>query len=110
MRDYCKYINALRKCAKEHKNDRTFTGHIITSDLCQDTANLLERLEKEPCEEPQTKIGQCKDCKYFEYDSWANVNGIPIIVAHEICSKWGNGCKTKKDGYCFMFERQENEG
>ncbi len=48
MTDYKKYINALRKCAKEHENDRTFTGHIIVSDLCQDTANLLEELEQEP--------------------------------------------------------------
>lgn len=44
MIDYKKYINALRKCAKEHDNDRTSTGHIIVSDLCRDTANLLESL------------------------------------------------------------------
>ncbi len=50
MTDYQKYINALRKCAKEHENDRTSTGHIIVSDLCSDTANLLEALEQEPCE------------------------------------------------------------
>lgn len=58
---------------------------------------------------PQQKIGHCKDCKYFEYDSWANVDGIPLIVAHEICSRWGNGCKTKEDGYCFMFEPKMQE-
>ena len=46
MIDYQKYINALRKCAKEHENDRTFTGHIIVSYLCRDTANLLEELDK----------------------------------------------------------------
>ena len=44
MGDYQKYINALRQCAKEHENDRTFTGHIIVSNLCRDTANLLEEL------------------------------------------------------------------
>ena len=48
MKDYQKYINALRKCAKEHENDSTFTGYIIVSDLCRDTANLLEELEQEP--------------------------------------------------------------
>ena len=48
MTDYQKYINALRKCAKEHENDITSTGHIIISDLCRDTANLLETLEQEP--------------------------------------------------------------
>lgn len=56
------------------------------------------------------KIGHCKDCKFFEYDSVANVDGIPLIVAHEICSKWGNGCKTKEDGFCFLFEPRESEG
>lgn len=50
--------------------------------------------------------GRCKDCKYFEYDHVEKVNGIPLIVAHEICSKWGDGCKTKEDGYCFLFEPQ----
>ena len=47
MKDYKKYINALRKCAKEHENDKMFTGRIIVSDLCRDTANLLEELEQE---------------------------------------------------------------
>lgn len=57
-----------------------------------------------------SELGLCKDCKYFEYDSVARTgSGIPIIVAHEICSKWGNGCKTRADGYCFMFESRESE-
>ena len=45
MTDYQKYINALRKCAKEHEDDFTSFGHIIVSDLCRDTANLLETLK-----------------------------------------------------------------
>ena len=48
MIDYEEYINALRKCANEHDNDTTYTGHIIVSNLCRDTANLLESLEQEP--------------------------------------------------------------
>lgn len=66
-------------------------------------------LSKLPSVNPQEKIGHCKDCKYFEYDSVAKVDGIPLIVAHEICNKWGDGCKTKEDGYCFLFEPQESE-
>ena len=62
-------------------------------------------LEKQTEQEPKT--GHCKDCKYFEYDSVAKVDGIPLIVAHEICNKWGDGCKTKEDGYCFLFKPQE---
>lgn len=55
------------------------------------------------------KMKRCKDCRYFEYNSVANVDGIPLIVAHEICSKWGDGCKTSEDGYCFLFEPKEEE-
>ena len=50
------------------------------------------------------KVGHCKDCKFFEYDSVAKVDGVPLIVAHEICNKWGDGCKTSEDGFCFLFE------
>ena len=69
--------------------------------LIDDTFKMaIKALEQEP-------IGCCKDCKYFEYDSVAKVDGIPLIVAHEICNKWGDGCKTKEDGYCFLFESRE---
>ena len=50
------------------------------------------------------KSGKCKNCKYFEYDSVAKVDGVPLIVAHEICNKWGDGCKTSEDGYCYLYE------
>lgn len=56
------------------------------------------------------KQRRCKTCKYFEYDSVAaRVGGIPLIV-HEICSRWGGGCKTNENGYCHMYEPQESEG
>lgn len=48
MEEYRKYILALRKCAIEHDNDETSFAHIVVSDLCRDTANLLETLEQEP--------------------------------------------------------------
>lgn len=60
--------------------------------------------------EQQPTIGHCKDCKYFEYDTVAKGDRIPLIVAHEICKRWGDGCKTREDGYCFLFEPQESEG
>ena len=68
---------------------------------------LLDKIEKAPSVSPQPKMGRCKDCKYFEYDSVAEVHGIPLIVAHEICKRWGKGCQTREDGYCFLFEPQE---
>ena len=45
-RDYTKYIIALRKCADEHKDDITPTFEVIVSDLCSDTADLLEQIMK----------------------------------------------------------------
>ena len=68
---------------------------------------IIDYIEKLP---PVTqKSGKCKNCKYFEYDSVAKVDEVPLIVAHEICNKWGNGCKTSEDGYCYLFEPQESE-
>ena len=70
----------------------------------EDVEQAIKTLEQEP------KTGHCKECKYFEYDSVAKVDGIPLIVAHEICNKWGDGCKTSEEGYCYLFEPQESEG
>ena len=55
----------------------------------------------------QPEIIRCKDCKHFEYDHVANINGITLIVAHEICTRWGDGVKTSENGYCFLAERRE---
>ena len=70
--------------------------------------DLYIDIAKLPPVQPSRK-GHCKECKYFEYDSMAKVDGIPLIVAHEICNKWGGGCKTSEDGYCYLFEPQESE-
>ena len=51
-----------------------------------------------------TRLIRCKECKYFEYDSVAKVDGVPLIVAHEICNRWGEGCKTNENGFCFLAE------
>ena len=59
----------------------------------------------------QPEIIRCKDCKYFELDHFEKVEEfpVPIIVAHEICMKWSDGCRTSKDGWCFMGERRTDE-
>ena len=83
-------------------------------------AKIQEYEEKQKQADDEIKVGdevsrecgktkRCRDCKYFEYDSVAKVDGIPLIVAHEICSKWGEGCKTNENGYCFLFEPKESE-
>ena len=50
-------------------------------------------------------IVSCKDCKYFEYDHVEKLDGVPLIVAHEICMRWSDGVKTSENGYCFLGER-----
>lgn len=57
----------------------------------------------------KTELITCKDCKYFELDSFKRVDGTPIIVANEICQKWGDGCKTREDGWCFLAKKREEE-
>ena len=64
---------------------------------------FVDDIENLPPVTPQ-KTGHCKDCRYFQYDYAANVDGIPLILAHELCKRWGDGCKTKADGYCFLYE------
>ena len=74
------------------------------AELCVDELNELPSVNPQ---EPKTV--HCKDCKHFEYDSVAKVDGVPLIVAHLICKRWGDGCKTKENGYCFLYEPQESE-
>ena len=53
------------------------------------------------------EVVYCKDCKYFELDHFDRIDDMPIITAHEICTKWSGGCKTSKDGFCFMGAGRE---
>lgn len=53
---------------------------------------------------------RCGECKYFNLNEWdETICGVPIIVAHEICHKWGDGCKTNIYGFCFMGERRADD-
>lgn len=65
----------------------------------------LRAVERIPCIE----IGRCGKCKYFETDYVSKVDGVPLIVAHTICRRWGDGCKTRENGWCFLFEGLESE-
>ena len=38
-------INALRKCAEEHKKDVTPTFGIVVSSICNDVADYLEKIK-----------------------------------------------------------------
>lgn len=69
----------------------------------------------EPDGEIIQELIRCRDCRYFERDHFDAVyiptetgeaEKMPLITAHEICTKWGDGCKTAEDGYCFLAERK----
>lgn len=89
--------------------DRLFRRNIpLKLDMAAAIADVLGKTLDELCGK---NIRKCKDCKHFEYDSVANVDGVPLIVAHEICKAWGEGCKSNENGYCFLYEpKVDNEG
>lgn len=47
----------------------------------------------------------CKDCKYFEYNHPYMIHGVPVL-GHLVCNRWGDGCRTDENGFCFMGERK----
>ena len=53
------------------------------------------------------QLVRCKECEHFEYNHVEVVDGVPIIVAHEICRFWSGGSKTSENGYCSFGERRE---
>ena len=66
----------------------------------------VERLKELPSTKPE--VIRCKDCKHFHYDKPYVVYDIPVL-GHEVCDKWGDGCKTSENGFCFMAERRGEE-
>lgn len=98
---------ALYEFEQDQYHDDFCREHNIDHSISMEMVRI--RLHDLPSVTCSKKPNRCKDCKYFEYDSVAKVDGIPLIVAHEICSRWGDGCKTREDGYCFLFEPQESE-
>ena len=88
MADYKKYIYALKKCAKEHEGERTSTGHIIVSDLCEDTAKLLEGLKQEHTPENSTEFAdRCRECGKQKMDETKSVRDIIDEVKNDVCDK-----------------------
>lgn len=51
------------------------------------------------------KLVHCKDCRFFEKDHFEKVPWSLLPIPCNICTKWGDGCKTNPEGYCFLGER-----
>ena len=71
-----------------------------------DIADLIEIIETQPTVDAEPVV-RCKDCKYFLYDKLYMVEGLPLM-GNLVCDKWGNGCRTDENGYCFMGKRRED--
>ena len=83
---------------KQYISLKRFQHKIMETREAADTVPSVDAVE----------VVRCKDCIYFELDHWVNINGQPLIIAHEICAAAGGGRKTKPDGYCNMGERKTN--
>ena len=93
IRKWCVLNCGCEPCECGHTFEENGTEGCTLVDFINDqpTADVVE-------------VVRCKDCKWFELDSFCG----SIIVAHEICRKWGRGCKTSQDGFCFIGERRED--
>jgi len=69
---------------------------------CFDTTMLYELPTVDAVE-----VVRCKECKYFLYNKLYMVEGLPLM-GNLVCEKWGNGCRTDENGYCFLGERKED--
>ena len=54
-------------------------------------------------------VVHCKDCKHFHLDYFGEVNGVNIIVAHEICDLWAGGCRTMQNAFCSNGVRKDGK-
>lgn len=66
---------------------------------CLDKAEVADVVE----------VVRCKGCRHFQRNVLRKVNGVPIIVGHEMCDFWGDGCKTNENDYCSYGERKDGE-
>lgn len=85
MRYYQWRIRTLRQYAEEHENDKTQTAHIIVSDLCKDTASLLNALEQEPTlRDVRIKIEKRKNYIQSEYNRNLTSSTFDLECAYNI--------------------------
>lgn len=86
MTDYQEYIGSLRKCAKEHENDRTSTGQIIVSNLCEVIADLLEELSgSENLNKSEIPTGSDDCISRAEAQTEIEMNASRYTIAKERC-------------------------
>ena len=70
----------------------------------------VEKLEQKVAKSVPTvdaaEVVRCKDCKHYLRNKIHVIDGIPLMC-NEVCIKWGGGCRTDENGFCYMGERRE---
>ena len=87
-----RYISVDILLSHKFKNDISCNAY---HNLIKRDAHTVDAIE----------LVRCKDCGFFEvnhFDKVAELDNMPLITAHNICRRWGNGCQTSPDGFCFM--------
>ena len=75
-------------------------------DADENTFDGLDIIDNYPAADVQPVV-RCKDCKHFHLNYFEEVNGVNIIVAHEICDFWAGGCRTTQDTFCSKGARMD---
>lgn len=91
-------VDALRKCAKAHEKDFTFTCEIRVSDLCNGVADYVEKLQKE---NEQLK----KDKEWLENTDNEQTN--LILKLYEQIEKMKNVGNCKKAMTCAEWNEKQ---
>ena len=104
-RSYSEFPNDSDTISRQAAIDKFISSPMFRREVKMGIINVLEDM-------PSSDVIRCKDCKYFDLDHFEQPKNfpMPIIVAHEICTRWGQGCKTDSNGWCFLAERSvDNE-
>ena len=57
---------------------------------------------------PASSVTRCKNCAFFEHNSWGTIGGVKCIIAHDICTRLGRGCRTNPEGFCHLGEMRDD--
>lgn len=83
-------------------------SEVASLDTEADREFVIQRWRKEIPTADVALIVRCENCQYYNEDYFQMIEGVPVIIAHHVCSFWGRGCATNPDGFCYKGKRKEN--
>ena len=73
--------------------------------ITEGMALYAEHIKAIPAEDV-VPVVRCRDCEHYEADVIRMYSGVPVIMAHCVCHKWGAACQTNPDGYCHLGKQK----